>query len=239
MKRLSVAYQANNLSHKALLGALIFFLMCMSALAAEYLRPAIKLSDIKPKINLEDQIPAEFGSWKEDTSLAPVLPSADLLASLNEIYSQTLGRTYINGKGQRLMLSIAYGTDQLNENTQVHRPEFCYVAQGFSIEDTGKHSISISNNKTLVAERLIGRSTHRLEPITYWIILDEQASLPGIQRKLTQIKIGLQGNIPDGMLVRVSTIDAPVDESFELQNEFIAELYQVIPSEFRRRYFGL
>ncbi len=234
-----MAYQANNLSHKALLGALIFFFMCISALAAEYLRPAIRLADIKPKINLEDQIPAEFGNWKEDTSLAPVLPSADLQASLNEIYSQTLGRTYINNKGQRLMLSVAYGTDQLNENTQVHRPEFCYVAQGFSIENIGKRQITITANKLLYVERLIGRSPQRLEPISYWIMLDEQASLPGVQRKLTQIKIGLQGNIPDGMLIRVSTVDVPVDESFVLQNEFIAELYQVISPNFRKRYFGL
>ena len=35
----------------------------------------------------------------------------------------------------------------------------------------------------------------------YWVTLDESAALPGVSRKFQQIRYGLQGKIPDGMLV--------------------------------------
>lgn len=59
----------------------------------------------------------------------------ELANNLDKLYSQTLTRTYINNDGYRIMLSVAYGENQLSSDvTQVHRPEFCYVAQGFYSE---------------------------------------------------------------------------------------------------------
>jgi EpsI family protein len=157
---------------------------------------------------------------------------------LNELYSQTLARTYINAKGQRIMLSIAYGSDQSNEATAVHRPEFCYSAQGFRVRTLSKETVKIGQTLVPVA-RVLAQLGQRNEPITYWVTLDEAATLPGVGRKLQQIRYGLRGEIPDGMLVRVSSISTSEPDAFALQQSFLDEMYAAVPAEVRGRYFGL
>jgi EpsI family protein len=211
--------------------------MIAAAVAGEFFRPSYRMSEHKPKIVLDKQIPESFGEWTIDRGIAPVVPDPGLQAMLDALYSQTLARTYINRSGQRVMLSIAYGSDQGNEATAVHRPEFCYSAQGFRVEIVDKRILEIGTAEVPVA-RLLARLGPRTEPITYWVTLDESATLPGLGRKLMQIRYGLQGQIPDGMLVRVSTISSSVDDSFKIQQRFLEQLFSVVPEPVRTRYFG-
>lgn len=213
-------------------------LMVLSALVGEAMRPSNRLSEQKARVVLAEQVPEAFGEWRLDKSMAPVLPDPGLQAMLDELYSQTLARTYINAKGQRIMLSIAYGSDQGNEATAVHRPEFCYSAQGFRVEVLGKESIRLGETQVPVARLVARMGQQRIEPITYWVTLDEVATLPGLGRKLQQISYGLRGQIPDGMLVRVSSISPSTADSFALQQRFLDQLYAVVPREMRARYFG-
>jgi EpsI family protein len=201
------------------------------------MRPTERLAEIKTPIVLDKQVPESFGEWRLDRSIRPVLPDPSLQAQLDVLYSQTLARTYVNNQGQRVMLSIAYGSDQSNEATAVHRPEFCYSAQGFRIEGVGKGSVGIGSTQVPVA-RLVARLGQRIEPITYWVTLDEAATLPGLGRKLQQIRYGLQGQIPDGMLVRVSTVSPVINESFAIQQRFLEQLHAAVPAAVRARYFG-
>lgn len=211
--------------------------MAVAPLASELLRPSERTSDIHGAIDLARQVPTSFGAWREDKSVTPVLPDPAMQATLDATYSQVLARTFINDRGQRVMLSIAYGNDQNSEATAVHRPEFCYRAQGFDIRDTGTSTVALPSS-TLTVQRLVGTMGPRLEPISYWITLDETATLPGVGRKLQQIRYGLQGLIADGMVVRVSTVGIPEAASFPLQERFIAELREGMPEALRRRYFG-
>jgi hypothetical protein len=55
---------------------------------------------------------------------------------------------------------------------------------------------------------------------------------------LQQIRYGLRGQIPDGMLVRVSSITNSQTEAYALQNRFLDQLYAAVPAEMRSRYFG-
>jgi EpsI family protein len=211
--------------------------MLLSAAAGTWLRPSYRLSEHKPPIALATQVPEAFGEWRLDRSMVPVLPDPGLQAALDVLYSQTLARTYVNAKGQRVMLSIAYGSDQGNEATAVHRPEFCYSAQGFAVQVVGNEVVMVGGTAVPVA-RLMGRLGQRNEPITYWVTLDESATLPGLGRKLQQIRYGLHGQIPDGMLVRVSSISSSQAEAFALQKTFLDQMYQAVPSDVRGRYFG-
>ncbi len=212
-------------------------LMAVAAVAGEALRPTNRLSETKTPIVLERQVPEAFGEWRLDTSIRPVLPDPGLQAMLDTLYSQTLARTYVNAKGERVMLSIAYGSDQSNEATAVHRPEFCYSAQGFRVKVVDREVIDIGGTKVPVA-RVLAQLGQRNEPITYWVTLDEAATLPGLGRKLQQIKYGLQGQIPDGMLVRVSSISASLDDSFSVQQRFLEQMHAAVPVEVQARYFG-
>ncbi len=215
----------------------IAILLFATAFTASAFKPTKRLADQKPKINLAAEIPAAFGDWTEDTMFVPVLPNPEVQAKLDVLYSSTLARTYRNKEGQRVMLSIAYGSDQSSEATSVHRPEFCYSAQGFKVSNLGEATLDIGNRHLLV-QRLYGVLGQRREPITYWITMDETTTLPGLDRKLAQMRYGLRGEIPDGLLFRVSSLAATDAQSFQLQDQFLNDLAKNMPAAFAPRYFG-
>lgn len=216
---------------------LLLAVMVITALAANFYRPTERLADLKPKIQLETQVPKQFGDWIEDTSMIPILPNPELEAKLDALYSETLARTYRNRRGERVMLSIAYGSDQGSEATAVHRPEFCYSAQGFKVSNIGVAPMQIGD-RNLNVQRLLAVVGNRREPITYWITLDETATLPGFSRKYEQMRYGLRGEIPDGLLFRVSSIGPDDSKNFELQDNFLNELAAAMNPAVTARYFG-
>jgi EpsI family protein len=216
---------------------LIAMAMVATTPAAELFRPTDRTADLRGPVRLAAQVPAQFGAWREDRGLRPVLPDPQLQATLDATYSQVLARTYVDAQGRRVMLSLAYGNDQSSETTAVHRPEFCYRAQGFEVREAGVATLALAG-APLQAQRLIAQYGSRFEPITYWVTLDETATLPGLRRKLQQIRHGLRGRIADGMLVRISTIGLAEADAFALQARFAADLQQAIAPEVRARYFG-
>ena len=212
-------------------------LMVSSAALAVALKPEQRMVDELPPLSLEEAIPSSFGDWRVDDSIVPIDPSPDVQASLDAIYSQLLGRTYINSNGERVMLSIAYGADQSGDGSQVHRPEFCYTAQGFQVMANNVGSL-ITQYGTLPVRRLLAVQGRRNEPITYWITVGDKATLPGIDRKLNQLAYGLTGKIPDGMLVRVSSISSKNDDAYRLQETFIKDMLQSMDVKDRLRVAG-
>jgi EpsI family protein len=214
-------------------------LMAAGMAAAQTLEPRRRLADELPPLNLESQIPKTFGRWTMDTTVVPVLPNPQLQATLDAVYTQVLARSYIDGTtGERLMLSVAYGSDQGSEATAVHRPEFCYSTQGFRVQTVRDDQIDLSTHR-IPARRLVARLGERIEPITYWVTLDSHVSLPGFARKVDQIRFGLQGKIPDGMLFRISNITRTgPDASFKTHDLFATTLSSLMPPNQRSRYFG-
>lgn len=198
--------------------------------------PREKIADHGPKVNLETMIPKQFGDWKMDVSLVPLQISPDVKANLDRIYNQTLARTYINTQGDRIMLSIAYGGDQ-SDAMQVHKPEVCYPSQGFAVEDltmttldTGFHPIPV--------KRLVAVQNTRVEPITYWITIGDKVTSNATARKLAQLKYGLTGKIPDGLLFRVSSISDNKEKGFAEQAIFVKSLLSVLDPGNRARLIG-
>lgn len=213
-------------------------LAIVSALpVAEAMRPKERIADRLGPLKLDRDVPSQFGEWRIDPGIVPVLPDPSVQQALNALYSQVLARTYVNSLGKRVMLSIAYGSDQSSEATAVHRPEFCYSAQGFRVRDAGVVSMKIADH-FLQVQRLIAQQGNRVEPINYWITLVNQAMLPGFGRKLAQLRYGLSGQIADGMLVRASTVGLVPEESFALQSEFFTQLYEAMDPSLRSRFFG-
>ena len=151
---------------------LIGLTLAAASVAAGELKPARRLSEIKPAIDLERQVPLRFGRWQVDRAIVPIQPAPDVQARLDVLYTQTLARTYVSTSGERVMLSIAYGSDQGSEATAVHRPEFCYTSQGFNTRAVGDGIIHLSSGDIPI-RKLVARSGRRIEPITYWVTLDE------------------------------------------------------------------
>jgi EpsI family protein len=216
--------------------------MGMAALLARQLIPTHMVADDKPAMVLESLVPEQFGEWVLDPAASSLVIDPTVQRTLDSLYSQTLNRTYVSKNHERVMLSIAYGRNQNTESTAAHRPEFCYTAQGWVVTRVGVTQVQLDKHRTS-AVRLDSRAGPYRQPISYWVTLDESSSVPGWQRKLHQLKYGLQGLIVDGMLVRVSSLRSAddsrgLDVDFALQDRFLRDLEQAIPLGARARFFG-
>lgn len=210
--------------------------MLAAAGLALALTPRLQVTDQEPQISLETMIPGQFGEWKLDETVVPLIVSPEAKALLDRIYNQTLTRTYINGKGERIMLSIAYGGRQ-STSMQVHRPEMCYPAQGFEIGSVSKGFIHFSGTK-LPVMKLVATQGQRIEPITYWVMIGDSAVRGGLEQSLARVKYGLTGQIPDGILIRVSIIGANESQSFRLEEQFVRDMLGAVPMEYRKILIG-
>ena len=215
---------------------IVFALLALAAGGAALWRPKIHLADTKPKVELEQIFPQQFGDWVVDRSGPVQLVSPDQAAVLNKIYNQTLSRTYVNPKGERIMLSVAYGGDQ-SDATRAHRPEVCYPAQGFQILSGSVGRLSLPG-QDLAVRQLVAAQGGRNEPITYWITVGDRVAISGTQQKLAQLAFTTRGVVPDGMLVRVSSIDRNNAQAFALQQQFVAAMAASMPAASRALVMG-
>ena len=212
-------------------------LMAGGALTAHAMRPTRFMSEILPPIELETLFPKNFGDWRIDPLTPVLLPSPDVQAALNAVYNQVLSRTYVNGKGQRIMLSVAYGGDQ-SDGTKIHRPENCYPGQGFTITSNRIDRTTLPGYQ-LPVRRLMSQLPPRFEPITYWMMVGEQPTLSSTQNKLAQMRMGLRGYVADGLLMRISSISPEQEPAYRLHDEFANALFGAIEQPtMRKRLFG-
>lgn len=221
-----VLKKANDLS------VIVTAVTLMLATALAYVcSPSTQWIDNKPAVALEKNIPIEFANWKLDPHTAPITTPADLQSKIEELYSEVVSRTYINEQGTRVMLSVAYGRNQGGESTQVHRPEICYRAQGFTIENEFNDVLK-TQFVDIPVERLMTTHGPRLEPVTYWILLGDHLVKSGLDRKIWQIRYGLKREMPDGLLFRVSTIDGNEQNAYKNQDQFVNDLLNHINPAF-------
>jgi EpsI family protein len=173
-------------------------------------------------IELEAAVPAGFGSWRIDPEVAPVAPAPDVQANLARLYGQIVSRTYVNERGERMMLTVAHGGDQ-SDALKAHRQEVCYRAQGFEVRAVERASLKAPGREIPVTRFLATRGD-RVEPVTYWFTMGDRVVMGRWERLRVQLEHGLRGRIPDGMLVRVSSIDTDKARAHAAQRNFIAAL---------------
>ena len=215
---------------------LVLLLMMLAYAGAQAWRPHIRLADTRPKVDLETLFPKAFGDWTIDDRMPVQLVSPDTLAMLNKIYNQTLSRTYVNGKGDRIMLSVAYGGDQ-SDATRAHRPEVCYPAQGFQMLASQNNQFNLGSQQLRVRQ-LVAKLGGRSEPITYWITVGERITITGTEQKLAQLSYSTRGIIPDGMLVRISNIEPDSQLAYRVQQGFVVDLAKALPPAGRSQILG-
>ena len=210
--------------------------MLLSAALAAALRPSISLADERPPIDLAAMVPTAFGEWREERQLVAQVINPQQQSALDAIYSQTLSRTYVNPQGYRIMLSIAYGKNQ-SDALQLHKPEICYPAQGFALLGKQAGALDLLNNP-IAATRLDTRLGQRREPITYWTVVGDRNVTSGMNKKMIEMRYALTNRIPDGMLVRVSSIDTNIPSAYVKQNQFATAMVAAITPANRARFAG-
>lgn len=211
-------------------------LACSIGLAFAF-TPRIKVADLGPKVNLETMIPKKVDAWAADDAVPPLRADPGTQSLLDSLYNQILSRTYVNAQGHRVMLLIAYGGDE-SHSMQVHKPEVCYPSQGFQLAQENAGSLDTGRG-LIPVHRLVAVQGSRVEPVTYWMTIgDKIAEGGGGAWKLEQMKYGLTGKIPDGLLFRLSSITADGVTAYQDQQAFTQALVKALPQADRARFIG-
>lgn len=236
MSTLAVPMPGPAIQRRLVLRSFAVLALCvLASLLAWWLRPTKEIA-VFSQSRLESVVPAQFGDWKIDPYVRPVIPDPSLLNAMSRIYSETLARTYVNGQGQRIMLSLAYGRRQ-NDTMRLHQPEGCYTGQGFGVRQLGQGRLDLGG-RAMPVTRLHATLGSREEPVTYWMVVGGEHAVTQMQMKFAQLHFGLRGYVPDGLLFRVSSIGTDSAAGFALQDQFVRDLLSAVPPEARAGLTG-
>jgi EpsI family protein len=222
--------------------ALVSIVLLASAVLAEVFAPH-ELMARTAALDLENAVPRQFGGWKLAPNIQQITPAdpvgvEDLDAKSGRIYSQEVERSYVDRSGNIVMFLVAYGPVQ-NYRLKAHRPEMCYTAAGFRI--SGKHSDELAysqRQQPLKLTRLVAEREARFEPITYWMRVGNDIATGVVDRQIIRLKYGLKGIIPDGALIRVSTVGLSEEASFKVQDQFIRDFLDAVAPQDRKFFTG-
>ncbi len=225
------------MNRRKIAGCAMGVLMLLGAWCTKAVTPTIRVADTRPRIVLDSAIPKQFGDWHEDVDQIAAVVNPTTQAELTKIYAETLSRTYVNTAGQRIMLSIAYGTEQ-RDNLSVHFPEGCYGGQGFAVGPTSKFSLKTMAGD-IASSRMVATLNNRVEPITYWVVVGDKAVPNSWELKKVKLAYAVKGMIPDATLMRVSSITSNSDEGYLLQQQFVNALLAALPPNLRQHFAGV
>src|SRR6266478_5896533 len=213
-----------------------------TAVLAEAIRPRELLASAQVAPDLDRIIPRDFGGWHLVPNIGLVTPSesgAYLERDLStRIYSQEIARGYSDAAGNVVMFLVAYGPVQ-NYRLKSHLPEVCYGAAGFRVSPKTVTQLNYQAGAApLTVSRVIAEKERRFEPITYWMKVGGDVATGVFDRQISRMKYGLRGIIPDGALIRVSTVGLTEAASFKLQDRFIHDLLEALPQRERKFFTG-
>jgi len=212
----------------------------VAGLLGEAFKPQQLMASPSTVLDLEKAIPRQFGEWKYVPSVGLVTPTdapdADRRGS--GIYSQEVARGYADRAGNVVMLLVAYGPVQ-DGRLKAHFPEVCYNAAGFRVSAKITAGVTYQDGAApLILSRLTAVKERRFEPISYWMRVGNDVATGVFDRQMARLKYGLRGLIPDGALIRVSTVGLAEDVSYRLQDQFIRDLITAVPPENRKFFVG-
>lgn len=174
-------------------------------------------------------IPEQIGGWKSRKSADLVLPAED--EAQDALYQNLETRIYEGAGLPDIMFLLGFSSVQQN-NIQVHRPEVCYPASGFPI--VSAKSIEVTYKQTLISAReVVAKRGELSERIIYWVRVGEDFPTGWLDQRLSMARSNLLGKVPDGLLLRVSAIEAPGNDSSSVLRDFITAFLGEIPASYR------
>jgi EpsI family protein len=186
--------------------------------------------DLLGKRKLEALIPARVGPWSFYSKSGLVTPPPDQLSDL--LYSQLLTRVYLAPDQLPIMLLMAQSSGQTGV-LQVHRPEYCYPAGGFTLADKAVRAVPLPGGQ-LDATVMTATADNRVEQLMYWTRVGRDMPLSWAQQRWSVARANLRGDVPDAMLVRISTLTHDRDAGMATLAAFTRALFAAVPADVRR-----
>ncbi|PTD26324.1 EpsI family protein [Sphingomonas fennica] len=200
-----------------------------------YARQPKPVPSLLGKTKLDSLIPNRIGRWTYETSSGLVLPPRDQLSE--RIYDQLVTRVYTAPDGTGVMLLVAYSGRQ-DGMIQVHRPEVCYPASGYALTESVEHPVRVGPQFTLPTRFIVAEGRSRIEQLIYWTRVGPSFPTGWLGQRRAVIDENLQGRIPDGVLVRISTIAQDSSAALTMLDDFTNQLLPVLPAKARQALIG-
>lgn len=179
-------------------------------------------------------IPSNFGSWSLVTSSGVVLPPEDELS--DRTYDNLVTRVFAAPDSPPVMLLIAYNNTQ-DGVVQAHRPEVCYPVGGFELSDTRPFEMPIGG-KLVPANIFTATGPNRVEQVVYFSRIGNSFPRNWAAQRLAVIEANLAGEIPDGMLMRVSTLGISQASAQPLLSDFSNQFFSNSDPELQQLLIG-
>jgi len=189
--------QPHNVSRRSIVLGAVFAATAGAAAATTPRRHEETLSGVP----LKSVVPDRVGSWRCAEYSDAILPDSEP----TDVYDQIVSRGYASPEWPPIMLVVAYGAAQ-SGLMKVHRPEVCYTSAGFKIVKRQIVPIPLQDGRTITASTFLGERQDRKEHVLYWTRISN--TFPGslFDQRVVMFEEGLSGVIPDGVLVRLSTL---------------------------------
>lgn len=179
---------------------------------------------------LEKMVPKSVGPWRFVTESGVVLPPPDALSE--RLYDSLVTRVYADANNDPVMLLIAYNNRQ-DGVLQIHRPEFCYPAGGFTLTPTTGLEIPMDGRAPLPASTFVATNRDRNETVLYFTRVGEVFPRRWSEQRLAVIDANLRGTIPDGLLFRVSKFGNSAPKEVGVLEEFVRQFIRAAPPPMR------
>ncbi|WP_375391712.1 exosortase-associated protein EpsI, V-type [uncultured Sphingomonas sp.] len=183
------------------------------------------------KAELEKLVPRQIGDWRYRDESGLVLPPSDALS--DALYSGLVTRTYAAPNRDPVMLLVAYSNKQ-DGMMQVHRPEVCYPAGGYKLTSTRPVEIPNGLGGTIPANSFSADGISRTEQVLYWTRVGSYFPVSWTRQRLAVMQANIDGVIPDGVLVRISTLAPDMASALPDLTAFAAALVRAAPPVGRR-----
>lgn len=180
-------------------------------------------------------IPKQVGQFTFDTESGLVLPPSDALSA--RLYDNLVTRTYTDPTGQVVMLLIAYNNKQ-DGVLQIHRPEICYPAGGYTLTPVEPIDVPITPATALPSQIFGANSEARNEVVLYWTRVGDEYPRRWLEQRWAVAEANLRGVVPDGVLARVSTIGNDFARTTPVLTTFIRDLHRASGDHMRSLLFG-
>jgi EpsI family protein len=175
--------------------------LAASAGVAYARQPEVAAPQVKTE-EFEDWVPDNVGPWAVVSASGVVLPPPDTLR--DRLYDNLATGVYAAPDAPIVMMLTAYNNEQ-DGVLQVHRPEVCYPVGGYDLTETEKVPLQAAG-RTIPANFFTASAPNRIEHVLYYTRLGGAYPRSWAEQRIAVVRANLAGNIPDGILMRVSTI---------------------------------
>ena len=202
------------------------------------LRPR-RMVNLMGNIQLTRAIPDGFAAWQEDRGIGVLMPpSKGSLA--DRLYKQILARAFwqpTRPDQPPVMLLISYGAEQ-SDALQLHRPETCYPAVGYTVQARRLAQLPLAGGGTLPIVEMSATAGGRTEDVLYWTRVGEDLPQTAGEQRTRRLEAALHGTVGDGVLVRTSMTRTGSEAQFENLRGFVADMLSAITPATRRALIG-